>query len=51
MKKKKQEGEFPGMLLGTLGVSMLRNMLTGKESWEPKKYDASADESVVRINI
>ena len=22
---------FPGMLLGTLGVSLLRNILTGKE--------------------
>ena len=29
-KTKEQKGEFLGMLLGTLGASLLRNMLTGK---------------------
>ena len=29
-KIKKQEGGFLGILLGTLGASMLGNMLTGK---------------------
>ena len=28
---KEQKGGFLGMLLGTLGASLLRNMLTGKE--------------------
>ena len=28
--KKEQKGGFLGMLLGTLGASLLRNMLTGK---------------------
>ena len=27
---KKQKGGFPGMLLGTLGASLLGNILTGK---------------------
>ena len=30
MKQKKQKGGFLGMLLGTLGASLLGNMLTGK---------------------
>ena len=30
MKQKKQRGEFLGVLLGTLGASLLGNMLTGK---------------------
>ena len=34
------------MFLATLGVSMLRNMLTGKE-WQPKKYVSRAGEGVV----
>ena len=29
-KKKKKKGGFPGMLLGTLDASLLRNKLTGK---------------------
>ena len=29
-KKKKKKGRFPGMLLGTLDASLLRNKLTGK---------------------
>ena len=28
--KKKKKGGFPGMLLGTLDASLLRNKLTGK---------------------
>ena len=28
--KKEQRGGFLGMLLGTLGATLLRNMLTGK---------------------
>ena len=31
MKQKKQKGGFLGMLLGTLGASLLGSMLTGKE--------------------
>ena len=30
MKQKNKKGEFLGMLLGTLGASLLGNMLTGK---------------------
>ena len=32
MKQKKQKGGFLSMLLGTLGVSLLRNLLAGKEA-------------------
>ena len=31
MKKNEQKGTFLGMLLGTLGASLLVNMSTGKE--------------------
>ena len=30
MKKKEQKGEFLSMLLGTLGASLLGNLLSGK---------------------
>ena len=30
MKEKNKEGEFSSMVLGTLGDSLLRNLLTGK---------------------
>ena len=31
MESKERKGELPRMLLGTLGASLLRNLLTGKE--------------------
>ena len=31
-KAKEQKGGFPSMLLGTLGASLLGNLLTGKEA-------------------
>ena len=34
---KEQKGGFLSMLLGTLGVSLLRNILEGKEIIEPEK--------------
>ena len=34
---KRRKGRFLGMLLGTLGASMLGNMLTEKEAWELEK--------------
>ena len=34
---KRRKGGFLGMLLGTLGASMLGNMLTEKEAWELEK--------------
>ena len=34
---KKQKGEFLGMLLGTLGTSLLGNLFTGKSTIEVGK--------------
>ena len=36
-KAKEQEGRFLSMLLGTLGASLLGNLLTGKDSFRASK--------------
>ena len=33
--RKEQKGRFLSMLLGTLGASLLGNLLTGKGIWRP----------------
>ena len=37
MKQKKQKGSFLSMLLGTLGASLLGNLLSGKRTVRPGK--------------
>ena len=45
---KKQKGSFLGMLLGTLGASLLRNLLTGKGTIRTSEGTFRADEGTVR---
>ena len=45
---KKQKGGFVGMLFGTLGVSLLGNLLTGKGTIRPGEGTFRAGEGTVR---
>ena len=48
MKQKKQKEGFVGMLFGTLGVSLLGNLLTGKGTIRPGEGKFRAGEGTVR---
>ena len=50
MKLKKQEGVFLGMLLGTLGASMLGKMLARKGVVRPGKGVIIADKGYSNMN-
>ena len=48
IESKKQKGGFPGMLLGTLGASLLGNLLTGKGTVRPSVDTTGAGEGIIR---
>ena len=48
MKQKKQKGEFLGMLLGTLGASLLGNLLTGKGTIRARKGTIRVGKATIR---
>ena len=48
MKQKKQKGEFLGMLLRTLGASLLGNLLTGKGTIRDGEGTIGADGGTIR---
>ena len=51
MKQKNKEGEFSSMVLGTLGDSLSRNLLTGKGKEQVKKQLEQAKEQLVLPRI
>ena len=44
---KEQKGEFLGMLLGTLGIKLLGNLLTGKGTIRADEGIIKADEGTI----
>ena len=48
MKQKNKEGEFSSMVLGTLGDSLLRNLLTGKGKIRAGEETTRAGKGTIR---